>query len=220
MITSRQWLATAVLLAVAAPVLAQKAPAAGAAVKKLYCWDEGGRKICGDALPANAVDSARTEINPRSGQATGRVARALTTEERAAAAAQAWIDAQNAAAAAGAARRDMAMVESYADEAELRRAFQHRIALLEETVKSSRFGIVGMRQSLLTLLRQASEIELSGKPVAKPLAESILTQHQALRRQETLLGQQQIELSSLDEELTGTLERYRALKQPTPPSSG
>lgn len=216
MITSRQWLATAVLLAVAAPVFAQKA----AAVKKLYCWDEGGRKICGDALPAHAVDSARTEINPKSGQATSRVARALNTEERAAAAAQAWIDAQNAAAAAAAARRDMAMVESYADEAELRRAFEHRITLLEETVKSSQFGIVGMRQSLLILLRQASEIELGGKPVAKPLAESIRTQHQALRRQEALLGQQQIELTSVDEELTGALERYRALKQPAPPSRG
>jgi len=110
----------------------------------------------------------------------------------------------------------MAMVESYSDEAELRRAFEHRITLLEETVKSSQFGIVGMRQSLLILLRRAGEIELSGKPVAKPLAESILTQHQALRRQEALLGQQQIELSSVDEELTGALERYRALKQPTP----
>ncbi|HSM10579.1 MAG TPA: hypothetical protein VK827_03310 [Lysobacter sp.] len=207
MITSRLCLATAVLLALAAPVLAQK---------KLYCWDEGGRKICGDALPANAVDSARTEISSRSGQATSRVARALSTEERAAAAAQAWIDEQNAAAAAAGARRDMAMVESYADEAELRRAFEHRITLLRETVKSSQFGIVGMRQSLLTLLRRAGEIELSGKPVAKPLADSILSQHQALRRQEALLGQQQIELSSVDEELTGALERYRALKQPAP----
>ena len=34
--------------------------------KKLYCWNEGGRKVCGDALPANAVDSARTEISAKS----------------------------------------------------------------------------------------------------------------------------------------------------------
>ena len=26
--------------------------AAGAGKKKLYCWNEGGRKVCGDALPA------------------------------------------------------------------------------------------------------------------------------------------------------------------------
>ena len=26
--------------------------------KKLYCWDEGGHKVCGDALPASAAAAA------------------------------------------------------------------------------------------------------------------------------------------------------------------
>ena len=43
--------------------------------KKIYCWDEGGRRVCGDALPASAVDSARTEFNAKSGLATGHVER-------------------------------------------------------------------------------------------------------------------------------------------------
>ena len=214
---SRRWLAATLLLALTAPMTAQSANPAGSA-KKLYCWNEGGRKICGDALPASAVDNARTEINSKSGMATGRVDRALSTEERAAAAAQAWIDEQNAAAEAAATRRDMAMVESYATEDELQRAFQHRITLLDETVKASRFGVVGLRQSLLSLLRRASEIEMTGKPVAAPLADSIRSQHEALRRQEALLLQQQLDLSGIGEELTAALERYRALKQPAPPS--
>ena len=33
------------------------------AQKKLYCWNENGKKVCGDALPAEASDSARTEIS-------------------------------------------------------------------------------------------------------------------------------------------------------------
>lgn len=214
---SHHWLAAAVLLALAVPALAQNAPAGG---KKLYCWNEGGRKVCGDALPANAVDSARTEISAASGQATGRVARALSVEERAEAAAQAWIEAQNAAAAAAVARRDMAMVESYATEAELRRAFEHRMTLLDETVKSSQFGIVGMRQSLLGLLRQASDLELGGKPVPATLAQSIAAQHQALRRQQALLGQQQRARTTIDADLAGALQRYRTLKQPAPGSRG
>lgn len=208
---SCRWLAATLLLALATPALAQQANSA----KKLYCWDEGGRKVCGDALPATAADSARTEISAKSGLATNRVARALTDEERAEAAAQAWIDAENAAAAASAARRDMAMVESYADEAELRRAFEHRSTLLDETVKASQFGVVGQRQSLLSLLRGASESELAGKPVAKPVAEKIRTQHQALRRQEALLVQQQRDRRGIDVELAAALERYRALKQPS-----
>src|SRR5205807_778299 len=57
--------------------------------KKLYCWDQNGHKVCGDALPPEAAASARTEISAKSGMQTGSVARALTPEERAAAAAAA-----------------------------------------------------------------------------------------------------------------------------------
>ena len=54
--------------------------------KKLYCWNEHGHKVCGDALPPEAAESERTEISAKSGMQTGQVARALTAEERAAAA--------------------------------------------------------------------------------------------------------------------------------------
>src|SRR3546814_6141457 len=39
------------------------------AAKKIYCWEEDGHKVCGDALPADAVDAARTEISARTGHA-------------------------------------------------------------------------------------------------------------------------------------------------------
>lgn len=218
---SLSWLCVPLLLVLATPAFAQKGkPAAAGAAKKLYCWEEGGRKICGDTLPATAVDNARTEISARSGLASGRVGRALNPEERAAAEAQEALDIEKAAAAAAAARSDMAMVESYATETELQRAFQHRITLLDETVKSSRFGVAGMRQSLLSLLQRASDSELAGKPVAKPLAESIRTQHQALRRQQNLLVEQQTELNEVDQELAAALERYRTLKRPANGSNG
>ena len=60
-------LATTLLLALASGADAQDKG------KKLYCWNENGRKVCGDALPATAVDSARTEISAKSGLPTGRL---------------------------------------------------------------------------------------------------------------------------------------------------
>src|SRR3546814_2356113 len=45
--------------------------------KKIYCWEEDGHKVCGDALPADAVDAARTEISAR----TGHAVRSLRSEE-------------------------------------------------------------------------------------------------------------------------------------------
>lgn len=202
-------LAAAVALALAAPLAgAQTAPKA----KKLYCWNEGGRKVCGDALPAHAVDSARTEISAKSGMATAQVDRALTADERVAAdqAARAQRSAELAAEALK--RRDRAMAESYATEEDLRKSFQERIVLLDETVKASQLGIEGRRQTVLSLLRKAGEAELNGKPVGKVLAQNVRGQHDELLHQQEVLKQQLLERSLADEDLATALERYNALK--------
>lgn len=203
------WL-TCALLMPAMPALAQdKAPA-----KKIYCWNENGRKICGDALPADAVDSARTEISAKSGMAVRSVDRALSDEERAAAAAaQKQADLQ-ADALAAQKRRDLAMVESYATEADLRRAYGERITLVEESLKTSRLGIINLRQSLLSLLRQAADLELQSRPVGKVLADNIVRQHGDLLRQQAIMQEQLHDRASLGSDLEQALERYRALKGP------
>lgn len=203
---------TALLLA--APALAQKAPG-----KKIYCWNEDGRKICGDALPANAVDNARTEFSA-SGIATKRLERAPTDAERAAAGVQAEQQRLLAISSAARERRELAMVESYASEADLKRAFEHRLGLLDASVKTSQLGVEGLRRSLVSLLRRASEAELAGKPVAKPLAGSIQTQHHALRRQQAMLVDQQLERSTADQDLASALQRYRELKKTANDSQG
>jgi len=201
-------IAGAALLTLAAPL----AWAQDASKKKLYCWDEGGRKVCGDALPAHAVDSARTEISAKSGLATAQVDRALSADERAAAD-QAARAARSAAMAADAQkRRDRAMTESYATEEDLRKSFQERIVLLDETVKASQLGIEGRRQTVLSLLRKAGESELNGKPVGSGLAENIRGQHDELLHQQEVLKQQVLERSLADQDLATALERYNALK--------
>jgi hypothetical protein len=186
-------------------------PATG---KKLYCWtDSSGHKICGDALPPEAAAAARTEISAKSGLQTGQVARALTAEERAAAAAAA--DQAQAAADAEAARqrRDLAMVESYGTEADLRRAFGERISLLDANLKASTLGVANLRLSLSSLLGRASDLELAGKPVPQTLLASVRTQHLELQKQQRILAQQQSDRGALDGELADAVARYRALKQ-------
>ena len=88
---------TVLLLAasvLALPTLAQNKPTDTG--KKLYCWDEGGKRTCSDTLPPEAVNNAREEFNARSGLRSAEVQRALTAEEQADAAladAQAQVDA-------------------------------------------------------------------------------------------------------------------------------
>ena len=219
--TTFRILAVALLAALAAQADAQTAKG-----KKLYCWNENGRKVCGDALPAEAAGTSRTEFNSTSGMRTGEVAAALTPEERAAAEAAALDAAAKAELDAARLRREMAMVESYATEADLRKAFQERIDLLQETLKASELGVAGLRQSLVGLLRQAGEHELAGKPVSPVARESIATQHAELRRREQLFARQRVERAQLDEELARVLARYREIKQgattaaAAPPASG
>ena len=157
--------------------------------KKIYCWNEGGRKVCGDALPASAANSARTEISTRSGMTTGRVDRALTGSERSAAEQAAELARLQAEALALQQRRDLAMVESYMTEADLRRAYGERTALLDETLKASRLGLSNLRLSLLALLRQ----------------------------QQILVTQQQ-DRAALESDLQDSLRRYRDLKRSDAPA--
>ncbi len=201
-------LACAMALGLCASATAQEAQ------KKLYCWDDGGRRVCGDALPPEAINRARVEINAKNGMRSGEVARTLTPEEQAAAALASRQAATDAEAEAARKRRDLAMAESYATEADLRRAYGERITLVEESLKTSRLGVVNLRQSLLSLLRQAAELELHAKPVNKPLFDNIRNQHTDLLRQQVILQQQMHDRASLGSDLDDALARYRALKAP------
>lgn len=180
--------------------------------KKVYCWNENGHKICSDALPAAAANAARTEISTKSGLATGQVARALTNSERADAAADAVVARRQAEAEAIQSRRDLAMVESYSAEADLRRAYGERTSLVDETIKASQLGLSNLRLSLIALLRQAGDWELDKKPVPKRLAESIMQQHHDLLRQQQILADQEHDRETLDAELDDAIARYRELK--------
>ena len=200
--------------ALAAASFASAAAPPSNTAKKLYCWtDAGGHKICGDALPAEAADRARTEISAKSGMRTGEVARALSAEERAAAATAAEQAEAQAAAEAARQRRDLAMVESYGTEADLRRAYGERISLLDSTIKASQLGVANLRLSLTSLLNQASDLELSGKPVPAPLLGNVRSQHTELQKQQRILAQQQRDRGELDGEFTDAVARYRTLKQ-------
>jgi hypothetical protein len=165
-------------------------------------------------LPASATDSARTEFSAKSGMTTSQVGRALTPEERAAAAAQAQIEQQAQFQVAAQRMREHAMAESYATEADLRRAFNSRIALLDDTIKATQLSIGGLRQSLISLLRQAGEAELAGKRVPANLTGTITTQHSELIRQQAMLVTHRQDRSEIDAELEHALLTYRQLKGP------
>ena len=177
--------------------------------KKLYCWDEGGRRICSDALPASAIGRQRTEFDQRTGTAVRQVARALTAEESARAA----IEEEAQKIEAQRRRREMAMVASYETEEDLKRAFGNRLELIEESLKGSALALTNLHASLISLLRQANESELQSKPVGKLVREKIQNQHAELQALRELKQRQETEREMLNAEFQAAMSRYRTLKQ-------
>ena len=192
----------------ATPALAQKQDGTA---KKLYCWNEGGRRVCGDALPASAVNSARTEIS-KSGLPGASIGRALTPEERDALAAQQAEAQAKADAAAAEARSNSALAESYDSEDALRRAFNIRYELVDEGLKTSRLAIENQRRALLQMLQAAADAEMKGGKVPAKLAQNVMTQRASLLGAQDSFRIQQKERIELDAKLNDALARYRKAK--------
>lgn len=207
----------AVLLAIVAPSTLAAPAANNASAKKLYRWVGADGKVhYSDQIPPEAMDQARQELSAKSGLAVGQVERALTDKERAAAAAKAAADAKAAAALANAKQSDQVLLASYPSEAELKRAYDERVALQAETVKASRIGIKNQQQTLSSQLIRASNLELNGKPVNTELAAAIQLARKQLLNQQALLVQHIAEGQKMQDEYRSTLERYRSLQSPAP----
>ena len=159
--------------------------------------------------PASAVGRQRTEFDQNTGTAVKHVARALTAEESARAA----IEEEAQKIEAQRKRREMAMVASYETEEDLKRAFRDRFELVEESLKGSALALTNLHDSLISLLRQANELELQSKPVGKPVREKILSQHAELQALRALKQRQEIERETLNADFQDAMSRYRTLKQ-------
>ena len=180
---------------------------------KLYRWvGTDGKVHYSDQIPPEAIDQARQELSTKSGLTVDQVARALTPEERATAAAKAAADAQAAQTLENAKQSDQVLLASYPAEADLKHAYDQRITLQAETAKASRIGIESQQENLSSQLIRASNLELNGKPVDAKLADSIQLARKQLVAQQTLLQQQIAEGAKMQNEYQSTLEHYRSLQ--------
>lgn len=195
--------ASALVLSLAsAPVLAQK----------LYRWvDAEGKVHYTDALPPEAVNQARDEINS-SGVTVNRVDRALTEEERAA---KRIADAEAERLAnikAEQDKMDAALMGSYATEADLARAYRERFDLLDQSLEAARVGIRSQEKSLEDQLAHAASLERGGKPVPATVQSSIAASRRQVEDQREYLRRRETELQNLQAEYDRILQRYRLLK--------
>lgn len=181
--------------------------------KKLYRYvDKNGNVTYVDALPADATDAARKEFSSESGQSTGAIDRALTAEERAALEANKESAAKAAAVAAQQKLLEESMLVNYQTEADLRRAYDERISLLQQTIESTDISLRNVRSSLASLLAEASEAELYGRKVDTRRAGTIRELRGEMVKQQAFQVTRLSELTTLNSEFDRVLVRFRELR--------
>jgi hypothetical protein len=198
---------TTTLMAAAVASAQQAAPQ-----KKIYRWvDKDGKVQYSETLPSDAKDQARQEFDA-SGRNTGSVGRALTDEERQALREKQAADAKIAEQQAAKKRIDDAMMAVFTTEADLLRNYDERIELTKQSIQSTEVGIKSQRETLVSLLAEASENELKDRPTDDKRLASIKELHAELIKQKLRLEEYKIEFSGLGAEREAALARYRELR--------
>jgi len=209
-VSRKTTLAVIVAMLLVAPVALAADPAAP---PKLYHWvGADGKDHYGDTLPPEALTQARQEISKNSGMTIKQVDRTLTPEEQAAAQAKADADAKAAEVIEKAKQDDQVLMASYPTEADLKRAYDERLASLTETLKATRIGLESQQQGMSSQLVAASNLELSNKPVGAKLESSIKSTHALLVEQQASAMQQEAQVAKLLQESATTMEHYRSLQ--------
>lgn len=180
--------------------------------QKLYRWvDKDGKVHYSDKVPPSEADLARDELNAQ-GRTVDRVARALTPEEQE----QAKIDAEAAEVARKAReaqeRMDHVLLASYESEADLKRAYDERFDLVQQSIESAKVGIRSQENSLAEILAHAADLERAGRPVGANIQQSIETARKQVAQQAEYLARREGEQAALQKEYDEVVARYRVLR--------
>ncbi len=177
---------------------------------KLYKWvDKDGNVHFSDQVPPESADYAREKLNDQ-GVSVQTVERALTAEEQAKRDAEVKSAADLARTAEEQKKADTALLNSYASEDDLTRAYNQRMDLLEQTIEARRIEINAREQSLSSLVAQAATLERSGKPITDTLKQMITNERSEIDKQKSYLKQKDGEKVTALADYQRDLGRYKS----------
>ena len=199
-----------IALLISTPVWA--APKTDKVAKKIYCWEENGQKRCGDVLPSEAVEHARTERSAKTGTVTREVERPPTPEEIAAQKAREDEANQLAEQTKQAQRRTDVLLSTYPTEQDLLQSFAEREQEIVSAIQSMQKAQKPLHKDLVDRLSLIGNLELSNKtPSAKQIEAMVKARQQYLSSQESIKILQN-DIVLLKKEQDTTLNVYRQAK--------
>jgi chromosome segregation ATPase len=200
---------TSLAMAIFAMALWSSAADAAGSAGKLYKWtDKDGNIHYSDQIPPEAKEYAREKINEQ-GISVERTDRALTPEERAAKEAEERRVADEAATKEARRKADEALLNSYASEEDLDRAYSQRMDLLGQTIEARRVEINAREISLSQLVAQAADMERSGRTVSDALKQMITGERVEIERQKQFLVRKEAEKIEAKADYERDLAKYK-----------
>lgn len=177
---------------------------------KLYKWtDQEGNVHYSDQIPPEAKEYARERVNEQ-GVAVERVDRAQTPEELAAQKAAADKAIADAKRAEEMRKADEALMNSYASEEDLTRAYSQRLDLLSQTIDARQMEITAREQSLTSLVTQAAEMERGGRPVSDAIKQMIASERTEIDRQKQFLLKKETEKLTAKQDYDRDMAAYKS----------
>jgi len=183
--------------------------------QKLYKWvDEDGNIHYSDTLPPHLVEQEHKILNDR-GMTVDNVERAKTDEELASereAVRQAEQQAHDEELIkAEQARRDRILLSIYANEEDLFRARDHKLAAIDSTIDVTHSNIRTQEASLDNFMKEAADIERRGEVVSPQIETAINNLRLQIGENEAFVERKRDEKDDITAEYEGDLERFREL---------
>lgn len=173
--------------------------------------DENGVVYYSDRVPPQATGRAREKVNKR-GVVVDAVAAAKTPDERKAGARLNALRAEQQRLLVEQASRDEVLLRTFGTEAELLQARDNRLAAIDIMIEITSGNSNQLKDHLLSLQKDAAELELNGKPVPHKLVEEIKRTRQQITHQEAEIAERQRDKERLGKKFQRDLERFQELQ--------
>jgi hypothetical protein len=189
------------VLALTAIAFNQSATAA-----KIVKWtDEAGQVHYGSAPPPGAAKQGTQILNDRGMVIETKAGQAQATQQ----AEQKKIEAAKQRAEEKQAIEDQRLIDSYASEDDLLRAYEQNIELIEQQVVTTKADLANRQTSLDKLVARAADMERTGKPVNDQLKQMIASERVQIGRQQEYLNSKLKSKVAAKTQFDLNVQRYR-----------
>jgi len=178
---------------------------AGIAAKIVKWTDEAGQVHYGSAPPPGAAKQGTQTLNDRGMVIETKLGQAQATEQ----AEQKKVEAARLRAEEKQAAEDQRIIDSYASEDDLVRAYEQNVELIEQQVVTTQADLVNRQSSLDKLVARAADMERTGKPVNEQLKQMIASERTQIDRQKEYMTGKIASKAAAKTQFDQNVQRYR-----------